>query len=166
MQLGFIGLGAMGLPMTRHLVEAGHTVHVASRSRGPVDTAVGFDAVDAGSPAAVAGAAEVVMLCVPNSPEVVQVVGDMLGALGPGKIVVDCSTIDPEVERDQHRRVAGTGARYLDAPLSGGTAGADKGTLTLMVGGDTETLDDATPAIEPFSALVVSVGGPGRGQVV
>ena len=76
------------------------------------------------------------MLCVPNSPEVVEVVDAMLPALGPGKTVVDCSTIDPEVERAQHARVAETGARYLDAPLSGGTAGAQKGTLTLMVGGD------------------------------
>ena len=76
------------------------------------------------------------MLCVPNSPQVVEVVDAALGALGPGKIVVDTSTIDPEVERAQHERVTATGAGYLEAPLSGGTAGAQKGTLTLMVGGD------------------------------
>jgi 3-hydroxyisobutyrate dehydrogenase len=166
MQLGFIGLGAMGLPMTRHLLEAGHQVTVASRSRGPIDAAVGMGAVEGASPAEVAAAAEVIFLCVPNSPEVVSVVDTMLGALGPGKVVVDCSTIDPEVEGQQHERVSATGACYLEAPLSGGTAGAEKGTLTLMVGGDAGTLEDVRPVLEPFATLVVHVGGPGMGQVV
>ena len=71
-----------------------------------------------------------------KSPDVVAVVDDAMPALGEGKIVVDTSTIDPDVERAQHRRVTAAGARYLEAPLSGGTAGAQKGTLTLMVGGD------------------------------
>jgi 3-hydroxyisobutyrate dehydrogenase len=70
------------------------------------------------------------------------------------------------VERVQHERVGATGARYLDAPLSGGTAGAQKGTLTMMVGGDEQTLADAGPALDPFAGLVVHVGGPGMGQVV
>lgn len=166
MKLGFIGLGAMGLPMTRHLIDAGHDVSVASRSRGPIDAAVRLGATDAGSPSEVAASSEIVFLCVPNSPDVAQVVDEMLPALRPGQIVVDCSTIDPEVEREQHRRVTETGARYLDAPLSGGTAGASKGTLTIMVGGAAETLDDAQPAIEPFAGLIVHVGGPGMGQVV
>ena len=86
MQLGFIGLGAMGLPMTRHLLEAGHQVTVASRSRGPIEAAVALGAVEGASPAEVAAAAEVIFLCVPNSPEVVAVVDAMLAALGPGKI--------------------------------------------------------------------------------
>jgi 3-hydroxyisobutyrate dehydrogenase len=90
----------------------------------------------------------------------------MLPALGPGKTVIDTSTIDPEVERAQHARVGDAGARYLDAPLSGGTAGAQKGTLTLMVGGDAGTLADMGPALDPFAGLVVHVGGPGMGQVV
>lgn len=166
MQLGFIGLGAMGLPMTRHLVEAGHTVTVASRRRGPIDAAVALGAVEGASPAAVAAAAEVVMLCVPNSPEVTEVVDALLAGLRPGTIVVDCSTIDPAVERRQHERVTAAGGRYLDAPLSGGTAGAEKGVLTLMVGGDAATLNAARPALDPFSGLIVHVGGPGMGQVV
>ncbi len=166
MQLGFIGLGAMGLPMTRHLLDAGHRVTVASRRRGPIDEAVAAGAADGGSPAGVAAAADVVFLCVPNSPEVDEVVGAMLGSLRPGALVVDCSTIDPAVERRQHQRVADAGGRYLDAPLSGGTAGARQGTLTLMVGGDAAVLEEARPALEPFSGLVVHVGGPGMGQVV
>jgi 3-hydroxyisobutyrate dehydrogenase len=135
MRIGFVGLGAMGLPMTGHLVKAGHEVTVASRGRGPIDAAVALGAHDGGTPLGVAGAADLILLCVPNSPEVVEVLDGMLGALGPGQTVVDCSTIDPEVERAQHVRVAATGARYLDAPLSGGTTGARNGVLTLMVGG-------------------------------
>ena len=166
MRIGFIGLGAMGLPMAGHLVAAGHDVRVASRSRGPIEAAVAQGATDGGDPRGVAEASEVVVLCVPNSPEVTEVVDAMLPVLGAGKTVVDCSTIDPEVERAQHARVGETGARYLDAPLSGGTAGAHKGTLTLMVGGDAGVLADTQPALEPFAGLVVHVGGPGMGQVV
>jgi 3-hydroxyisobutyrate dehydrogenase len=166
MRIGFIGLGAMGLPMAGHLVDAGYEVAVASRSRGPIDAAVDRGATDGGTPRGVAEASEVVILCVPNSPEVTAVVDDMLPALGEGKTVVDCSTIDPEVERAQHARVRETGAAYLDAPLSGGTAGAQKGTLTLMVGGDADVLARTEPAFEPFAGLVVHVGGPGMGQVV
>jgi 3-hydroxyisobutyrate dehydrogenase len=166
MRIGFIGLGAMGLPMAGHLVTAGHEVTVASRSRGPVDAAVALGAIDGGTPRQVAEAAELIFLCVPNSPEVVEVVDGMLGVLGAGQTVVDCSTIDPEVERAQHVRVSDTGARYLDAPLSGGTAGAQNGVLTLMVGGDAATLEDITPTLTAFARLIVHVGGPGMGQVV
>jgi 3-hydroxyisobutyrate dehydrogenase len=166
MHIGFIGLGAMGLPMTRHLIQAGHAVTVSSRSPGPVEQAVAFGAVAGGSPAAVAGASQVTILCVPDSPDVVDVITDLLPALGPDKTVIDCSTIDPDVEREQHERVSGRGAAYLDAPLSGGTAGAQKGALTLMVGGAAEDLERARPALEPFAGLVVHVGGPGMGQVV
>ena len=166
MRVGFVGLGAMGLPMTRHLVEAGHGVTVASRSRGPIDAAVGLGAAEGAGPREVAAASDIMILCVPNSPEVVEVIDAALPALAPGTIVVDTSTIDPEVERAQHDRVTAVGAHYLEAPLSGGTAGAEKGTLTLMVGGDESVLDDARPALDPFSGLIVHVGGPGMGQVV
>jgi 3-hydroxyisobutyrate dehydrogenase len=152
--------------MTRNLLEAGHAVTVSSRSRPPIDAAVELGATDGGTPAGVCSASEVIFICVPNSPEVTSVVDDMLTALEPGKVVVDTSTIDPDVEREQHRRVAATGAGYLDGPLSGGTAGAQRGTLTVMVGGDEATLDSVRPALEPMSALVVHVGGPGMGQVV
>ena len=166
MRIGFIGLGAMGLPMAGHLVAAGHAVTVASRSHGPIDAVVAQGAADGGSSRGVAEASDLIVLCVPNSPEVMEVVDNMLPALGAGQTVVDCSTIDPEVERAQHRRVGETGACYLDAPLSGGTAGAQKGTLTLMVGGDAAVLAATQPALEPFAGLVVHVGGPGMGQVV
>jgi 3-hydroxyisobutyrate dehydrogenase len=166
MRIGFIGLGAMGLPMAGHLIGAGHEVTVASRSRGPIDAALALGARDGQTPLQVAEASEVIILCVPNSPQVVEVVDGMSGGLGPGKTVIDCSTIAPEVERAQHVRVAATGARYLDAPLSGGTAGARNGVLTLMVGGDETALRDVTPVLSAFARLIVHVGGPGMGQVV
>jgi 3-hydroxyisobutyrate dehydrogenase len=164
--VGFVGLGVMGLPMTRHLLLAGHRVTVASRSPEPVARAVGYGARDGSSALGVAAASDVVVLCVPSSPDVASVVSSMLPELGPGKTVVDCSTIDPDVERAQHSLVSATGAAYLDAPLSGGSVGAENGTLTLMVGGAAGDLDVARPALEPFSRLIVHVGGPGMGQVV
>ncbi len=166
MKVGFIGLGAMGLPMTQNLLSKGHEVTVASRSRGPVDAAIAQGAVDGKDPAGVVGASDVTILCVPDSPDVVSVVDSLVPALAAGKVVVDTSTIDPDVEREQHRKVSATGASYLEGPLSGGTVGAQKGTLTVMVGGDAAVLDEARPALEAFSALVVHVGGPGMGQVV
>ena len=166
MRVGFIGLGAMGLPMARHLIDAGHHVAVASRSRAPIEIAVEAGAAEGDGPAAVVAASEVTILCVPNTPEVVEIVDGALPALGAGKVVVDCSTIDPDVERAQHERVVAAGARYLEAPLSGGTVGAERGTLTLMVGGDLDVLDGARPALDPFAGRIVHVGGPGMGQVV
>ncbi len=167
MQLGFVGLGAMGLPMTRHLLEAGHQVAVSSRSPGPIAEAVSLGAVEAASPAEVARASDVVILCVPSSPQVAAVVDAMLPALRPGQVVVDCSTIDPDVARQQHQRVTATGAGFLDAPLSGGTAGAEKGTLTVMVGGEAATLGQrSVRRSKPFAGLIVHVGDAGMGQVV
>jgi 3-hydroxyisobutyrate dehydrogenase len=156
----------MGLPMTRNLLAAGHTVTVASRSRPPIEAALAAGARDGGDPAGVAASSEVVLLCVPDSPDVVAVVDALLPVLGPGHTVVDTSTIDPEVERAQHVRVGERGARYLEAPLSGGTAGAERGTLTLMVGGDASVLDAVRPVLEAVGQLIVHVGGPGMGQVV
>jgi 3-hydroxyisobutyrate dehydrogenase len=166
MKLGFVGLGAMGLPMTRNLLGAGHDVTVASRSRPPIEAAVSLGATEAVTLTEVAATSEVVIVCVPNSPEVVEVVDGLLPGLRPGTVVIDCSTIDPDVERAQHEKVAAAGARYLDGPLSGGTVGAEKGTLTVMVGGDPSTLDEARPVLGSVAALVVHVGGPGMGQVV
>jgi 3-hydroxyisobutyrate dehydrogenase len=166
MKVGFIGLGAIGLPMTRHLLAAGHDVTVASRSRPPIDAAVAAGARASTGPKDVVTASEVTILCVPDSPQVVEILDAAMDAIGPGKIVVDTSTIDPTVERAQHDRVAAAGAGYLDAPLSGGTVGAENGTLTLMVGGAAAVLEAARPALEPFAGLIVHAGGPGDGQVV
>lgn len=152
--------------MTRHLVDAGHEVTVTSRSRGGIESAVAAGAAEGDGPPGVVGASDVTILCVHNSPDVVRVLDAAFPALRAGKIVVDTSTIDPDVERAQHERVDATGARYLEAPLSGGTVGAEKGTLTLMVGGDADVLASVRPALEPFAGAIVHVGGPGTGQIV
>ena len=166
MRVGFVGLGAMGLPMTLHLIDSGHDVTVASRRRGPIEAAVSAGATEGSDPRGVVDASDVTILCLPNSPDVVDVIDAGWPAIRDGKIVVDTSTIDPEVERSVHERVTAAGARYLEAPLSGGTVGAEKGTLTLMAGGESDVLDAARPALEPFAGLIVHVGGPGMGQVV
>jgi 3-hydroxyisobutyrate dehydrogenase len=166
MDIGFIGLGAMGMPMTRHLVDSGHDVTVSSRSRVPIDVAVAAGAREGDGPAGVVAASQVTILCVPRTEDVETVLEAAMPALQDGKIVVDTSTIDPDAERANHERVTATGARYLEAPLSGGTVGAEKGTLTLMIGGDAEVLDAARPALEPFAGTIVHVGSPGTGQIV
>lgn len=166
MKVGFIGMGVMGLPMTGHLLDAGHEVTVSSRSQGPVDAAVARGAVDGGSPAGVAATSDVIVVCVPDTPDVEGIIASMVGTLRRGTIVVDCSTIAPEAEVKLHAAVADAGCRYLDAPVSGGSVGAQRGTLTLMVGGDPVVLDEVRPVLDAFSALIVHVGGPGAGQVV
>jgi 3-hydroxyisobutyrate dehydrogenase len=163
--VGFVGLGVMGLPMTKHLLANDHHVTVASRSRGPIDEALMLGAVDGHDPAGVVAASDVTILCVPDSPDVVSVIDAVLGVVA-GKVIVDCSTIDPDVEREQHARVTAAGGRYLEAPLSGGSVGAENGTLTLMVGGAADVLDEVHPVLEAFSRLIVHVGGPAMGQTV
>ena len=164
MRVGFIGLGSMGLPMTRLLLAAGHEVAVASRSRPPVDRAVSAGAIDGGDPAGVAGRSDGTILCVPFSPDVRAVIDQLLPALGPGKIVVDCATIEPSAELEFHQRVAATGADYLEAPLSGGPEAARAGTLAVVVGGEAAVLERARPALQPFARKIVHMGGPGTGQ--
>jgi 3-hydroxyisobutyrate dehydrogenase len=166
MRVGFVGLGVMGLPMARHLVEAGHDVTVASRSRPPVDAAVALGAVDGGDPAGVAGASDVVVICVPDTPDVLDVIAAMRPALRSGHVIVDCSTIDPDVSRQVSADLATLGVAYLDTPVSGGSVGAERGTLTLMVGGDAGALERARPALEAFSSLIVHCGDSGQGSVV
>ena len=129
MRIGFIGLGAMGLPMTRHLLAAGHEVTVASRSRGPIDAAIAAGAHEGDGPRGVVADER------GDDPLRAQLARGRRGARRracrrsePGKIVVDTSTIDPDVERDAARAGRARPARrYLDAPLSGGTVGAERG---------------------------------------
>jgi len=163
--VGFIGLGAMGAPMVANLLNAGFPVTVASRSSGPIAAAV-----EAGATAAVDWTAfaqcDALLLCLPATAEVDQVLHDLLPVLHAGMVVIDCSTIDPEAERGFHELVASTGAKYLDGPLSGGTIGAKAGTLTVMVGGDADVLEAVRPVLAAVAARVFHVGGPGMGQVV
>lgn len=166
MNIGFIGLGVMGLPMAANLVEAGHTLRVhrvKERSRSLVDAG----AIAATSPAEAAAGAEVVILMLPDSPDVEGVLtgaDGVLGALEQGAIVLDMSSISPAVTRDLAGRTREVGGRYVDAPVSGGEVGAREGTLTVFVGGEEAAVARAMPLLEILGGRITHLGPAGAGQ--
>ncbi|MBX3049608.1 MAG: NAD(P)-dependent oxidoreductase [Anaerolineales bacterium] len=166
--LGFIGLGLMGKPMAAHLLKAGFPLWVHNRSQAAVDELVALGATAAGSPAELAAAVDIVFTCLPDSPDVEQVVlgpDGIAGGAGPGLIVVDHSTIKPATARHLAAALAERGLGWLDAPVSGGQLGAEQGTLTVMVGGEADALERARPALEAFSKAITHIGAAGAGQV-
>ncbi len=172
MNIGFIGLGIMGAPMALHLVKAGHTVHVNTRSKVPAEiTAAG--AVTCANPAEVARAAEVVFTMVPDTPDVEAVLfgangvaTGLSGGQGAGarKVVVDMSSISPMATKDFARRINDLGADYIDAPVSGGEVGAKAASLTIMCGGDPAVFERVRPLLEKMGKNITLVGGNGDGQ--
>jgi 2-hydroxy-3-oxopropionate reductase len=167
--IGFIGLGVMGRPMAEHLVRAGHEVTVHNRSEGPVRALVAAGAKAGGSAAGVADGAEVVITMVPDSPDVEAVVlGDdgVLSAAPQGLLLIDMSTIRPDTARQVGEAAAARGVRFLDAPVSGGEAGAREATLSIMVGGADEDFQAAVPVLEALGSTIVHVGPVGAGQTV
>ena len=164
-----IGVGNMGGRMSRRLLAAGHAVTVCDPSRELVDGLVGEGARAAGSPAEAASDAEIVILSLPT-PAIVEsvVVGPdgILGAARPGTVVIDMSTGDPGTARRVEAACRAAGLNFLDAPVSRGVVGAEKGTLLIMVGGDAEVLDAVRPVLAHLGSDIVHVGGPGSGQVV
>lgn len=165
--IGFIGLGTMGKPMGRNLMKAGYNVIVHSRSRGPVDEMSAEGAKPASSPAEVAQLSDLVIMMVPDSPDVEKV---MLGPEGVlfaaknGQVAIDMSTISPAVARKVYKVAKGKGVRFLDAPVSGGESGAVAGTLSIMVGGDKDTFDAALPVFEVLGKNIIYMGESGSGQ--
>ncbi|WP_166844404.1 NAD(P)-dependent oxidoreductase [Isoptericola sp. BMS4] len=166
MRIGFIGLGVMGAPMALNLVRAGHelTVHrVKERSRHLLDEG----ATAAASPREVAEKAEIVVLMLPDTPDVETVLrGDdgVLAGLRPGTLVVDMSSISPVVTVDLAAAVREAGGEYVDAPVSGGDVGARDGTLTVFVGGDDGPVARATPLLEVLGSTITHIGPVGAGQ--
>lgn len=169
MRIGFIGLGTMGRPIVARLLKAGYAVVVHNRSRGAVEWAVSQGAVAADSPAAVGGAADVVMTSLPY-PETVETVyfgpGGVREGARPGQIWVDLSTIAPVHAEAFYGRAKELGVFFLDAPVSGGPMGAEAGTLTIMVGGDAEAFERVRPVLAAFGRMIVHLGGPGKGSAV
>jgi 3-hydroxyisobutyrate dehydrogenase len=165
MDLGFIGLGRMGLPMARRLSGAGHRVQVWNRSAG---RAAGL--VEAASPAALAAAAEVIGISVLDADAVEAVCfgpGGLveIGAAGEGKLVVDFSTIGPDRTMELAARLrARTGMRWVDAPVSGGVPGAEAGTLVVFAGGEEADVRRAGPMLDAVAARVTHMGALGAGQ--
>lgn len=168
MRVGFIGLGIMGRPMAGHLVNAGYAVTVHNRSRAAVEALVSGGARDGGSPAGVARAADVIILMLPDTPDVEQVLFGPQGvteATRPGQIVVDMSTISPVATRDIAARLAEEGVAMLDAPVSGGQKGAAEATLSIMVGGEQAVFDACFPLFQVMGKNIVRIGEIGAGQV-
>jgi 3-hydroxyisobutyrate dehydrogenase len=162
---GFIGLGAMGAPMARNLAKAGLLGAVYNRSGAKAEAlAQETGAAAAASPADLARVCELVVLCVSEDADVLEMVDALKPALATGSIVVDCSTVSADTAREAARRLAEVGAAFLDAPVSGGTEGAINGTLSIMVGGDAGILQRAMPALEAMGSRIVHMGANGAGQ--
>jgi 2-hydroxy-3-oxopropionate reductase len=167
--VGFIGLGVMGAPMARNLVEAGHPLVVHSRSRGPVDELAAAGAEPASSPRAVAERAAVVITMLPDSPAVEDVVLGSDGVLegaSEGDLLIDMSTIHPTVSVAIAEAGRERGVGVLDAPVSGGDVGARDATLSIMIGGEQSDVERAQPLFEALGTTIVHVGEHGAGQVV
>jgi 2-hydroxy-3-oxopropionate reductase len=158
----------MGRPMAKNLLKAGFTVTVHSRTRAKVDELVQAGARAAGSPAEVASNCEVVVTMVPDSPDVESVAagpGGLFEGASPGLVIADMSTISPAVTRRLAERAVSAGCQWLDAPVSGGEAGAIAGTLTIMVGGDAAAFERARPAFDAMGKRVTLIGPSGHGQL-
>ena len=168
MKVGFIGLGRMGMPMSRRLLEAGFHLTVHNRSRPKVDELADEGAVGASSAAEVARTSTVVLTCLPDVPTVEEV---FLGKDGiasvarPGQVLVDHSTVGPSTSRAIAEAAEAKGASFLDAPISGGVERAAEGTLTIMAGGAPDAFDTALPVFRAYGGNVRRVGGAGAGSV-
>ena len=167
--VGFIGLGIMGLPMARNLLDAGYELVVHNRSRTAVDELVAAGASAGSRPCQVAEQSQVVITMLPDSPDVEEVAlgaGGLLEAAREGMIYVDMSTIAPAVAVRVSEALTGAGVRCLDAPVSGGDVGAREGTLSIMAGGDPDTFEQVMPIFDILGKSAVLCGPNGAGQTV
>jgi 2-hydroxy-3-oxopropionate reductase len=167
LKLGFIGLGIMGAPMAGHLVAAGHTVYVNTRSQVPQEL-VNSAAIVCSSAAEVASKADIIITMVPDTPDVEKVLFGESGistGISKGKIVVDMSSISPIATKEFAQKVNALGCEYLDAPVSGGQLGAKGATLTIMVGGSEETFARVKPVFDLMGKNITLVGDNGAGQI-
>jgi 3-hydroxyisobutyrate dehydrogenase len=166
MKIAFVGLGVMGGPMAGHLVAAGHEVVGFNRSGAKARTwAENHAARSADSLSQAAADRDLVALCVGNDADVREVVSQMLPHLKPGAVIVDHTTTSARLAREMATAAEGRGCRFLDAPVSGGQAGAEKGQLSVMVGGDEAAVAAAEPVMRAYAKSVRRMGGPGTGQL-
>jgi 3-hydroxyisobutyrate dehydrogenase len=167
-KLGYLGLGLMGLPMTRRLLAAGHDLTVWNRSAAKADSLVGAGATRSSSPREVATAASIIFMCVTDAHAVEEVVfgsDGLAAASGDGKLVVDFSSIHPDAARAIAARLkAANGMRWIDAPVSGGTKGAEEGTLAVMAGGDAADIERVRPYVLAMARRLTHMGPTGAGQ--
>jgi 3-hydroxyisobutyrate dehydrogenase-like beta-hydroxyacid dehydrogenase len=169
MKLAFLGLGVMGSPMAGHLARGGHEVTVFNRSPAKAQQWVAaHGGKTAATPAAAAQGADIVLMCVGNDDDVRAVAAGKDGALAgmaAGAILVDHTTASAEVAREMCTAADAKGVAFLDAPVSGGQAGAENGKLTIMVGGDAAVFARAESVLATYARAVTLMGGPGSGQL-
>jgi 3-hydroxyisobutyrate dehydrogenase len=166
--IAFIGLGIMGLPMAGHLLKAGNKLTVHTRTRDKAKTLLDQGAAWADNPQAAAQAADVVFICVTDTPDVEAVVlGDkgLASVARVGQIIVDHSTISPSATRKMSAEIAKKKAYFLDAPISGGDIGAQNATLSIMVGGDETAFNKTLPLFQKMGKTITYCGPSGAGQL-
>ena len=169
MKLAFLGLGVMGYPMAGHLSRAGHEVTVFNRTAAKASKwAADHGGRIAATPAAAVNGAEIALMCVGNDNDVRSVITGANGALSgmaPGAILVDHTTASAQVAREMHAATAAKGVAFLDAPVSGGQAGAENGKLTIMVGGEAQAFARAEGVMATYARAVTLMGASGSGQL-
>ena len=166
LKIGFIGLGIMGAPMARHLIDAGHQLFVYSHGKLNASIAE-TNATRCASSTEVAQRADIVITMLPDTPDVAAVLfgeGGVASDLSKGKLVIDMSSISPIDTKEFARKINALGCDYLDAPVSGGEVGAKAATLTIMVGGPEAAFEKAKPLFELMGKNITLVGGNGDGQ--
>lgn len=168
-RIGFIGLGIMGRGMAHNLLKAGFELRVWNRTASRMDELVQAGAIATDTPDDLAAQSDVVIVCVSDTPDVVEVIlgeqGVIQGAQS-GTLVIDMSTISPQVTQEIAAKLGDKGIQMLDAPVSGGSEGASRGTLSIMVGGDTAQFERALPLLQAMGKTITHVGGHGSGQTV
>jgi 3-hydroxyisobutyrate dehydrogenase-like beta-hydroxyacid dehydrogenase len=168
MRIAVIGLGTMGAPMARHLLDAGHELVVHNRTREREAPLAKLGAARAAGPAQAAAGADAVLICVSDTPDLEQVVegpGGVAEGLAAGGLVVDCSTVSPTASAALAARLAERGIGFVDAPVSGGSEGAERGTLTIFCGGAEADVERARPLLEAFGSRITHLGPAGAGQL-
>ena len=168
-RIAFLGLGTMGAAMAANLLRAGFEVVVWNRSSGRAPELDELGASRAATPAEAAAASDVVVICVSDTPDVEAVlfaVDGVAAGARPGTLVIDCSTISPGATRDFAARLAAGGVELVDAPVSGGSEGAQKATLTIFVGGEPADAERARPVLAALGKTITHVGPIGSGQAV
>ena len=168
MKVAFIGMGTMGAPMALNILKAGHEVVVHNRTREKELPLVDAGAVRADTPREAAAGAGIIITCVSDTPDVETIVlGDegVIHGAPVGSLLVDMSTISPTATREMAAALAEKEIRMIDAPVSGGSEGAQNGTLAIMVGGEKEDVQHAMPVLEAMGKIITHVGGIGSGQI-
>jgi len=167
-RIGFIGLGAMGKPMTRNLMKAGYPVNVLTRTRSRIGDLLADGAVWCNTPKEIAQKSDVVITMLPDTPDVEQVFGGKDGVFDgarPGMLLIDMSTVSPIAVRKLAREAEARGCDFLDAPVSGGDIGAQNGTLSIMAGGGESAFQRAMPVFQAMGKTILLIGDSGAGQI-